>query len=331
MRVRQYLVSRWGLSPVLYSLVVVLLHLAFYNYSTLGLLGEDVKHIMGDIGSLQDDYLQMGVVTVARLVLHLLALSSMIPSGNLIPLFFLGALLGRLFFPLAQLMGSGHPAAAFAVVGAACLVCATTHSIVAITVITFEYTQQIVVLFPLLISLVAAYSVATITHTNLYHLLIQTKNLPLLPRLLRTEQCRLTAKDIMSTRHILYMTKESSMSDLAVLMGKCVSPFPVIVVLHSLASLELSGTLQLACLKDYLYHQFSQFKTSRSAANPSFWNSPVDLSHPLLHLNTSPFTISPHLPLIKLHFIYLMLGLHQSLVVDQGRLAGVVQISDFVK
>lgn len=56
MRLRHYLVTRWRLSPVLYSLLVVLLHLAFYNYSTLGMLSEDVKLIMGDIGTLQDDY-----------------------------------------------------------------------------------------------------------------------------------------------------------------------------------------------------------------------------------------------------------------------------------
>ena len=74
------------------------------------------------------------------MLLHLLALTSAIPSGNLIPLFFLGALLGRIFTPLAELMGSDHPSSSFAVVGAACLVSSTTHSIVAITVITFEYT-----------------------------------------------------------------------------------------------------------------------------------------------------------------------------------------------
>lgn len=120
----------------------------------------------------------------------------------------------------------------------------------------------------------------------------------------------------MSTSRIQYVTKECHMSDLAVLIGKCESPFPVIVVLQSLSCLQLRGTLQLACLKDYLYHQFSEFKSTRSVANQSFWNSAVDLSHPLLNMNTSPFTIPPYLPLLKLHFIYLMLGLHQSLVID---------------
>ena len=74
-------------------------------------------------------------------------------------------------------------------------------------------------MFPLLITLVAAYSFATLSHTNLYHLLIETKNLPLLPRLLRPEQLRLTAKDIMSRHEILHVTPCSTMSDLAVLIN----------------------------------------------------------------------------------------------------------------
>lgn len=89
--------------------------------------------------------------------------------------------MGRLFTPLAQYLGSTHPSTAFAVVGAATLVTSTTHTIVSILVITFEYTQQIKALFPLLISMITGYTVASLLQTSLYKLLIQLKQLPLLP------------------------------------------------------------------------------------------------------------------------------------------------------
>jgi len=99
-------------------------------------------------------------VTSLRIILHVLALTCTIPSGNLIPLFFLGGLLGRIYSELAKLLGSNLPSSCYAVIGAATLVSSTTHTILAIIVLTFEFTFQIKVLFPLMISMVTAYSIS---------------------------------------------------------------------------------------------------------------------------------------------------------------------------
>jgi H+/Cl- antiporter ClcA len=71
----------------------------------------------------------------------------------------------------------------FAVVGAASLVASVTHTL-AIAVVAFELTGSIILLFPVLVGVVTSYALSKKFSVSIYHVLVEIKNLPFLPRLL---------------------------------------------------------------------------------------------------------------------------------------------------
>jgi len=84
---------------------------------------------------------------------------------------------------------------------------------------TFEYTFQIVVLYPLIISLASSYIVSKYLGTNLYHTLMELKKLPVLPKLMKPSMINKTAKDIMIT-YVNFLEINSTNSDVAIILNK---------------------------------------------------------------------------------------------------------------
>lgn len=83
------------------------------------------------------------MLVVLLLMIVSISTTSGVPSGVLVPLFISGGLIGRIYAPFArECLSSSHPDNAFALVGAACLVSATTHTIATI-LIAFELTSNI--------------------------------------------------------------------------------------------------------------------------------------------------------------------------------------------
>lgn len=99
----------------------------------------------------------MFIITLVRFILHVLSLTCVIPSGNLIPLFYLGALMGRVICPFFWYLGNNHPSNAWAIVGGGSLVVGATHNLVSAIIITLEFTGQMTIIMPLMMSTISAY------------------------------------------------------------------------------------------------------------------------------------------------------------------------------
>lgn len=116
-----------------------------------------------------------------------------VPSGIFIPVFKIGAALGRLvgegmhlWFPTGIRYG-GHInniiPGGYAVVGAAAFAGAVTHT-VSVGVIVFEMTGQISHLVPVMIATLISCAIATVLQPSMYDSIILIKKLPYLPDLL---------------------------------------------------------------------------------------------------------------------------------------------------
>lgn len=106
-KVKKYLFLKTCLGPYSYSLGVLVLHQLFYmTYNYLGLrpmiIIFDEKHFA------QFQLTEYGLIIewVGLFMLHLLTLTCNIPCGNLVPLFTLGGIAGKIYYPFAKMMGS---------------------------------------------------------------------------------------------------------------------------------------------------------------------------------------------------------------------------------
>ncbi|VDM36580.1 unnamed protein product [Toxocara canis] len=112
-----------------------------------------------------------------------------VPCGMFMPLFIVGASLGRLIgefiaskFPDGFEGGTDQPVypGVYSVVGAAALTGAVTHS-VSVAVIVFELTGQLIYILPVMIAVIIANAVSTYLQPSMYDSMIQIKLLPYLP------------------------------------------------------------------------------------------------------------------------------------------------------
>jgi len=60
-----------------------------------------------------------------------------------------------------------------------------------------------------------------------------------------------------------------------------------------------------------------------------FWGNRVDFKSPVLHISKSPTFVPLNTSLAKIHFLFLLLGLSQIYITDQGRLEGIINRETF--
>lgn len=128
--------------------------------------------------------------TIFTYVFSIIAATIPVPSGSFIPVFKIGASLGRIFgeamhlwFPqgvhygniLAPIIPGGY-----ATVGAAAFAGAVTHTI-SVSVIVFEMTGQVTHIIPIMIAVLISNAIATLLQPSLYDSIILIRGLPYLP------------------------------------------------------------------------------------------------------------------------------------------------------
>nr|CAD7432037.1 unnamed protein product [Timema monikensis] len=116
-----------------------------------------------------------------------------VPSGSFIPVFKVGAALGRIMGELMNLWfpvgvsygGSINPIipGGYATVGACAFAGAVTHTI-SVSVIVFEMTGQITHIIPIMVAVLISNAIASLLQPSLYDSIILIKKLPYLPDLL---------------------------------------------------------------------------------------------------------------------------------------------------
>lgn len=175
-----------------------------------------------------------------------LAASLPIPAGVFVPVFVLGAGIGRLFgevmlvsFPEdaavevangtacdSGFMGGIVPGG-YAVVGAAAMAGSVTQTI-STSVIVFELTGQLHHILPVMISVLIANMICQKYSPSIYDSIIQMKNLPYLPDLRKGDSYNMTAADIMKEDAEYVSLKCSYRTIYELLNNSAASVFPLV-------------------------------------------------------------------------------------------------------
>ncbi|EEB12858.1 Chloride channel protein ClC-Ka, putative [Pediculus humanus corporis] len=138
-------------------------------------------------------FVSLGGFTLFTFVFSIIGSTIPVPSGSFIPVFKIGAGIGRamgelmhIWFPYGVRYGGFITPiipGGYATVGAAAFSGAVTHSI-SVSVIVFEMTGQITHIIPIMIAVLISNATAALLQPSLYDSIILIKKLPYLPDLL---------------------------------------------------------------------------------------------------------------------------------------------------
>ena len=293
-----------------------------------------------------------------------ICLSTHIPAGTLYPLLATGAVFGRLFEYVVGQAFTTSDGGIYAAVAAAALVAGTTQTI-SVAVIVFEATGQIQYFLPMIVAVLIAYSVSSSLSLSIYDAMIEIKGLPYLPSIKPGQLQSKNARDIMEYSFPQVFVN-GTLSDLFSAIeeaGLDYSKFPVVDLESNLLyevsvenakeyfvrnceenkqKLRVGGSDQAEMLKqragrgskdsmiDYDPGTFTE-AAEESEEVKVFLKIPVNFSDNLLAADDSPFTITETTPLAKVHFLFIMLGLHQVYVIRKGLLVGMITRDSFTK
>lgn len=301
-----------------------------------------------------------------KLLINGLGVTTPLPTGIFIPLFFTGALIGRLYGIISyELFGITLPIGRYSIVGAGALVSSVTHTL-AMAIIPLELTRDMSLLFPMLTGVITAYYVSKAFTISVYYIIADLKDLPFLPRTLKPEVYNRCVRDIMDL-DFPFLSPESSFGDVALVLHHIQYKTRTIPIISE-ESLELIGSMQSANLRSYLLKSgkkhllglnpkpkikniketeenfFSLLPKDEldmipgeikniymiSLESQGFWERKIDIYDRVLSPDLSPFTIQDNIGVPRAHYLFSMLGLQTVFVLNKGKLVGMMNINNFV-
>ena len=209
-------------------------------------------------------------------MLEVLAISSPIPAGIFTPTFVLGAGFGRLYgYVLRCIIGPSINEAAYAIIGAACVTSSVTRT-VSVAMIVFELNGQLSYMIPVLFAVLLSYALSNSLAMSIFDVLLDMKDLPYLPALRSVEHYRMKASHIMN-KNFLYLTKNSQLSDIIVLLQHLGPRAKSIPVVESEESKLLLYSVQAQSLRKYLFSYYNTVshtldKETKDRLNKYFYN-----------------------------------------------------------
>lgn len=117
---------------------------------------------------------------------------------------------------LKQIIGPSVNEAVYAVIGAACVTSSVTRTL-SVAMIVFELNGQLSYMIPVLMGVLFSYSLSNSLAMSFFDVILDMKDLPHLPSLRSVEYYKMKASRIMN-KNFLYLTKYSTLSDIAVLL-----------------------------------------------------------------------------------------------------------------
>ncbi|MGH0130806.1 UNVERIFIED_CONTAM: hypothetical protein FKN15_071473, partial [Acipenser sinensis] len=192
-----------------------------------------------------------------------LATTIPVPCGAFMPVFVIGAAFGRL---VGESMAAWFPdgihadgnvyrivPGGYAVVGAAALAGAVTHT-VSTAVIVFELTGQISHILPVMIAVIMANAVAQSLQPSLYDSIIRIKKLPYLPELGwgHHEKYNIRVEDIM-VREVHYVTLNCCYRDLHDVLQ--IGNLKTLALVESAESMILLGSIERSQVQGQYYYR----------------------------------------------------------------------------
>ncbi|KAM4863421.1 LOW QUALITY PROTEIN: chloride channel protein 2 [Urocitellus parryii] len=235
-------------------------------------------------------FLTLVIFILMKFWMSALATTIPVPCGAFMPVFVIGAAFGRL---VGESMAAWFPdgihtdsstyrivPGGYAVVGAAALAGAVTHT-VSTAVIVFELTGQIAHILPVMIAVILANAVAQSLQPSLYDSIIRIKKLPYLPELGwgRHQQYRVRVEDIM-VRDVPHVALSCTFRDLRLALHRTKGRMLALVEspesMILLGSIERSqvGALLAAQLSPTRRRQYMQERRKAQTSPPSDQESP---------------------------------------------------------
>ncbi|KAM9582956.1 chloride channel protein 2 isoform 2-T2 [Trichechus inunguis] len=235
-------------------------------------------------------FLTLVIFILMKFWMSALATTIPVPCGAFMPVFVIGAAFGRL---VGESMAAWFPdgihtdsstfrivPGGYAVVGAAALAGAVTHT-VSTAVIVFELTGQIAHILPVMIAVILANAVAQSLQPSLYDSIIRIKKLPYLPELGwgRHQQYRVRVEDIM-VRDVPHVALNCTFRDLRSALHR--TKGRMLALVESAESMILLGSIERSQVVALLVAQLSparrqQYMQARRAAQTS---PPADQESP---------------------------------------------------
>eukprot|EP00795_Rhopilema_esculentum_P006672 gene6672-12228_t len=203
-------------------------------------------------------YVTLTVFVISKFILTAVCVALPVPAGVFFPVFIIGAAYGRL---VGECMATWFPngvntpivPGGYAVVGAAAMAAAVTHTI-STSVIVFELTGQITHILPVMIAVLIANAVVQQLQPSIYDSIIEIKKLPYLPDISRPGYI-INVGDIMDTR-LFYITTKSSYLHLKNLLRR--SNLLSFAVVDKPDSMMLLGSIRRIHLENLLARQLSK-------------------------------------------------------------------------
>lgn len=197
-------------------------------------------------------------------VFSIICMTLPVPSGVFMPIFVLGAAIGRLAgeivaiaLPLGLIEGLNIYPGVYAVVGAASFSASVTHT-VSVSVMIFEITGQLHYILPVMISVLLSNAVCAYMQPSFFDTIIKIKHLPFLPDIPPSNHIVHTvcAENIMVSP-VLFITRVTSYAEIRrILMDKRnLRIFPVV---DSEVSQTLIGTVSRNYLEELLDNQIGE-------------------------------------------------------------------------
>uniref|UniRef100_A0A2K6G0K9 Chloride channel protein 2 n=1 Tax=Propithecus coquereli TaxID=379532 RepID=A0A2K6G0K9_PROCO len=235
-------------------------------------------------------FLTLVIFILMKFWMSALATTIPVPCGAFMPVFVIGAAFGRL---VGESMAAWFPdgihtdsstyrivPGGYAVVGAAALAGAVTHT-VSTAVIVFELTGQIAHILPVMIAVILANAVAQSLQPSLYDSIIRIKKLPYLPELGwgRHQQYRVRVEDIM-VRDVPHVALSCTFRDLRLALHR--TKGRMLALVESPESMILLGSIERSQVVALLGAQLSparrrQYMQERRASQTS---PPADQESP---------------------------------------------------
>ena len=311
-----------------------------------------------------DVWYRLLILIILKLLCNGLGVTTPLPTGIFIPLFFTGALLGRLYGIFsAEFLGYTSHIGRYSVVGASALTSGVTHTL-AMAIIGLELTRDMSLLFPMLTGVVTSYYVSKAFTVSIYYVIADLKDLPFLPRTLKAEVYNRCIRDIMDL-DFPFLSVESTYGDLALVLSHIAYKTRTIPLINE-ETLELVGSVQSANMRTYLVkagkkhlhglHPKNSSTLKKSPKtffsllpnhdekvipeemrvlfsiqleNEGFWERKIDIYDKDFALDLSPFTIQDNISVPRAHYLFSMLGLQTVFVLNRGKLVGMMSISNF--
>jgi len=305
------------------------------------------KTVINHMFSSLDSDTSFWVYFCVKLCLTALSISLPVACGVFTPVFAAGACFGRFFGEVVSSLVEVQNQRIYSIVAAAALTSAVTQT-VSVAIIVFELSGQINFLLPMLVGVMSAYLTSRGLGKSIYDVLMEIKRLPYLPFVKQENFYRLKAKDIVSPNFIwLYQT--TSVFEVARTVLEAESFMLKVPVLSG--SMELLGDLSIAELKNYLYkvytiesfllserarvildkcfispsqlclaENYQAIISSQDTSLEEFFNKETSFTE----TDPGPLAIPENTPLVKVHFLFLMLGPTQIYVEYKGKLKGIL-------